>query len=208
MAIQDRSGNPKILAAQFRIKHKDIFNAEQLYKWIHEWIKENEWRDVQDSTMGDRHESFYMDKTGLYGDKELWMWWRLWMFPDGFIGNSFYKLHLDLDFHFIYLRDTETMFKGKKVKTNDGELELKVWAWIEMDYKGEWSRHPILRFFLETFRLRIFYTELLRLKYQLNKEMNTLQERIKRYLQLKLFLPQIEGAQPFHSERGVPKAQY
>ncbi len=200
--------NPKILAAQFRIKHKDIFNINQFYVTVHEWLKEKQWNDIESSTEGDYHESFYMDKTGIYGDKEIWAWWRMEQFPHGeAAGNPFFKWHLDIDFHFMYVKDTELMVKGKKIASNEAEIEIKIWAWIEMDYNQEWSKHPFMKFFLDVFRLRIFYSDLLKHKYELYREAFTLQGMIKKFLALRGFLPEQER-EAFHEPHGVPEGEY
>lgn len=200
--------NPRILCAKWRVKHRDIFDMKALYKLLHEWIKEKDWIDFQDdSAVGDQHENLYLDKTGLHGDKELWIWWRVWNWPDIRHTNSFFRYHIDFDFHCVYMQDTEVMFRGKKVKTNKGEVELKTWAWIEMDYNGEWSKHPILRFFLEFFNLRIFYNDLLKHKVELYRESFRLQGIVKKFLQLKQFLPEQE-VEPFHPSKGIPEGAY
>src|SRR3989338_303411 len=187
--------NPMILAAQFRIKHKDIFNMKELYTFMHEWVKEHQWLDIQDDTEGDAHESFYFDKTDLYGNKEMWIWWRMWQFPDGEpvdTTNSFYKWRLDIDIHVLHLKETEIMHKGKKVKTDSGEVEIKIWAWIELDYNGDWSKHPILRFLIHVFHLRIYHHELDKHKHELYRLAYNYQNYIKKFLRLRTWLPQYE----------------
>lgn len=202
--------NPRILAAQFRIKYRDIFNMQDLYRTLHEWIKDNQWNDIQDDTEGDAHESFYYDRTDLYGNKEIWAWWRMWQFPDAEpadTSNSFFRYHLDIDLHVLHLKEHEIMQAGKKIKTNTGEIEIKIWSWIELDYKGQWSKHPILKFFFEIFEARIFEHDLERHKHELYRQTYLLQNQIKQYLQLKTWLPQVQ-IKPFHHGIGVPEGQF
>jgi len=202
--------NPRLLAAQFRIKHRDIFNMQQLYNLMHEWVKENQWMDTQDDFEGDAHESFYYDKTDLYGNKEIWIWWRLWQFSDGEsvdTSNSFYRWRMDIDIHAVHMKETEIMHQGKKLKTDSGEVEIKIWAWIEMDYKGEWSKHPILKFFLDVFNLRIFESELDKHKHELYRVAFNFQNYIKKYLRLRTWLPQYDR-QEFHPSQGTPEGAY
>ena len=214
MATAERAesahANPRLLAAQFRVKYNDIFSMNALYRMMHEFIKAQEWMDIQDDTVGEAHENFYYDRTDLYGNKEIWAWWRLWQFPDGEpvdTSNSFYRYHLDIDFHVLHLKEQEIMQRGKKVKTNFGEVEIKIWSWIELDYKGEWSRHPILKFLFEVFEARIFEHELERHKHELYRQTYLFQSEIKKFLQLKNWLP--EGQiQRFHQSKGVPEGQF
>ncbi len=50
-----------ILAAKFRVKWKDIFDAKQFYISLHEWIDEYGWKDPQMASSPDYHESLYFE---------------------------------------------------------------------------------------------------------------------------------------------------
>ena len=100
-----------VQAARFRIKWKDIFNVKEFYKAIHEWLEENSWKDMEDGK--DHYETLYFEKIGFFNDKELWIHWRPQKIPTA---TSFYRFHLDLDFHYLYLVPTEVIHEGKKFK--------------------------------------------------------------------------------------------
>ena len=138
------------------------------------------------------------------GEKEMWWWWRLQKIPTK---NSYYKFHLDIDSHPLYITETEVMRDGKKFKVNKGEVEVKVWAYIEFDYKGEWSRHPILKSFNKIFPKRIFKKELYEdHKLELYREMYILQAYLKKWMKLKSFLP-YEEITTFHPSQSYPEWQ-
>jgi hypothetical protein len=183
-------GSNSVQAAYFRIKFKDIFNLKQFYTAMHEWLLEYEWSSVDSQGKlenKDFWETLFLERIIEGGAKEGWWWWRMQRIPGG---NSYYKYHLDLDFHPLYITDTEVMRDGKKFKANKGEIEVKLWAYIEFDYKGEWSKHPILKVFNKVFPKRIFKDELYEShKLELYRECYILNAFIKKWMKLRSFLP-------------------
>ncbi|MBR9691345.1 hypothetical protein GOV06_01020 [Candidatus Woesearchaeota archaeon] len=194
-----------IPAAKFRVKYKDIFNLKEFYRALHEWLVEFGWSSVDSlgNIEGQDHwETYYIERTETNGMKEMYWWWRLQKLP---IINSYYKFHLDLDFHPLGISDTEVMRDGKKFKVHKGEVEVKVYAYIEFDYRGEWSTHPFLKYFNKIFPSRIFRKELYEHhKLELYREAYTLQAYMKKWFKLKSFLP-YEEITPFYPSHAFPK---
>ena len=198
--------NQTITAAKYRIKWKDIFDAKQFYTAVHEWLDEYGWTDHENKT--EHYETLYFEKVGVMGDKELWVRWRLWKFPDG-VENSYYKYHIDLDFHYLYLIPTEVMHEGKKFKKNiyKGEVEVWISSYVQFDYAGVWSKHPVLKYFNKIFPKRIFRKDLYdEKKKELYRESYILQNYIKHWFKLKRFLPH-EEVKPFHPSYAFPTYQ-
>lgn len=195
-----------VQAAQFRVKFKDIFNLKEFYKAMHEWTKEYEWSSVESDGLtienDDQYETLYLEKQDAAGAKEMWWWWRLQKMP---ISNSYYKWHMDIDYHILVMLPAEVMREGKKLKVNKGEVEVKIWAYLEFDYQGQWSKHPILKMFNKIFPNRIFKKEVYEdHKLELYREMYTLQAFIKKWFKLRSFLPYEEIA-PFFPSRTYPE---
>lgn len=195
-----------IQAAHFTIKFRDIFSLKGLYVALHEWFLEYEWSsadskgDVPDGK--DYWETLYLEKEGQKGDKEMWWWWRLQKLPTG---NSYYKYHIDMDFHIVYMLPTEVVRDGKKFKANKGEVEIKLWAYLEFDYQNQWSKHPILKMFNLSFPKRIYKNEIYEShKLELYRESYILQNYIKKWFKLKTFLP-YEEITPFHPPETYPE---
>jgi len=187
-----------IETARFRVKWRDIFNIKEFYRAIHEWLDEYQWQDLEDGL--DHYETLYFEKVGTMGDKEMWVRWRPQKLP---ISNSYYKYHLDLDFHYLYLRPAEVMHEGKKLKKNvyKGEVEVWITALIEIDHEGKWSNHPVMRYFNKLFPERIFRSAIyVEHKRELYREAYILQNFIKHWFKLKRFLPYEEIEQFFPSE--------
>ncbi|MBW2966111.1 hypothetical protein KY342_03330 [Candidatus Woesearchaeota archaeon] len=195
-----------VQAASFRVKFKDIFNLKEFYKAMHEWMLEYGWSSVESDGLtieeGDDHyETLYLEKQDAGGAKEMWWWWRLQKLP---VSNSYYKWHMDIDSHVLYMLPAEVMREGKKLKVNKGEVEVKIWAYLEFDYLGQWSKHPVLKMFNKIFPNRIFKKELYEdHKLELYREMYTFQAYVKRWFKLRSFLP-YEEITPFFPSWAYP----
>ena len=111
MPIQNIGPNA-VRAAYFTVKFKDIFHLKEFYRAMHEWLLEYDWNGA-DAGGGveatDHYETLYLEKQGLEGDKEMWWWWRLQKYPVKEAPNSYYKFHLDIDYHILYMLQTEVM---------------------------------------------------------------------------------------------------
>ncbi len=208
MPVKDISEGA-ILAANFRIKFKDIFNLKGLYIAMHEWLSEYDWSSVGFDSKGkveiedgkDQYETLYLERVSPNGAKEMYWFWRLQKIPTS---NSYYKYHLDIDYHPLYIFPTEVVRDGKKLKAHKGEVEAKIWAYIEFDYKGEWSKHPILKYFNKMFPKRIFKKDLYTFhKKELYREAYILQAFMKKWFKLKSFLPS-EEITPFFPSKTYP----
>ena len=147
--------NPTIYASRFRVKFKDVFDMKRLYALLREWLKEHGWADIKGD--GEHYETLYLQKEDKKGAKEIYMWWRLGRFP---VKNSYYKYILNVDYHTITLTDKEIVYEGKKLKVNKGTIEVRIRTYIELDYEGKWSSHPVLNFFKDIFRERIYKKDL------------------------------------------------
>lgn len=206
MPIQ-KIGPNAIKAAKWRVKFKDIFHLKEFYRAMHEWMTEYGWSSTEADGIkieedNDQFETLYMERIGPQGDKEMWWWWRLQKLPTS---NSYYKYHFDIDCHIVHMLSAEVMREGKKLKVNKGEIEINVWAYIEFDYKGEWSKHPILRMFNKVFPKRIFKKELYDdHKLELYREIYIFQSYIKKWFKLKSFLP-YEEIVPFYPSWAYPE---
>lgn len=185
MPAVESKGYKRIQVARYRVKYKDVFDMTKFYKDLHEWLKEKGWADLEDK--GDHYETMYMEKIDAGGGKEILIRWRPLKIPEK---NSYYRYWMDFDFHCIGLKGMEIVKEGKKLKAHKGELELYVTAFMDLDYKGEWSSHPILKFFNKLFPERIFRKELFDVhKTELYREAYELQGFIKNWFKLKTFAP-------------------
>ena len=129
-----------------------------------------------------------------YGGKELWVWWRFQKNIEGKY-SGYFKCFLDIDFHGAYLQNVEIMHQGKKVKVDDGEVEIFFRPKIEGDYTGQWRDHWFLKHFQDIYEQRILSADIEKFEKNLWRETYRIQSKIKAFLNLKTFIP---TAPPFH----------
>lgn len=177
-----------------KMKYKDIFNLKEFYKALHEWFKEYEWKDMESED--DRWESYYGERSSPGGAKEIWIWWRLYKkAPE----TEYLNYYLDLDFHVIGLVPTEVIKGGNKIKTQSGEIELKIRGYVELKYMSKFKESAILSRLEKLFTKRIYKgtTERERELYQ---EVHALYNFVKQWFKLKRYLPYEERATFFPSQ--------
>ena len=103
------------------LKYKDVFDLEELYKAMHDWLAERGWSEIGDTL--DRWETSYTEVIGKGGVKELKFWWRLQKKP---ANTDAFMYYLDIDFHGLGLKDTEVIKSGQKIKAQKGELTMRI----------------------------------------------------------------------------------
>lgn len=187
---------------QFKVKYKDVFHLKNLYIMMHEYLSEEGWRGPVSGGKGVYEhsdiETLYLEKfcqKGLHaGGKEMWVYWRTSKPYEGKY-SGYFKNHLDLDFHMVYMQDIEVVHQGKKMKIQKGEIEMFFRAWIEADYRHLWEKHWLLKHLQDIYERRIMIQELDKREKELWREAYRLQNRVKRYLNMRIFIPTPE---PFH----------
>jgi len=192
---------------EMRVKYKDVFHLKNLYIMLHEYLYEEGWYGTPKAEkQGERYismahlniEKLYLEKfcqTGLHsGGKEMWVWWRLQKAPDTKF-NAYFKYRLDMDFHMVYLQNREVMHQGKKMKVQWGEIEIFIRPWIEGDINGQWEKHWFLKHMQALYEERLLIQEMDKREKELWREAYRLQGVIKRYFNMRTFIPVPE---PFH----------
>ena len=175
-----------------RIKYKDIFGMKPFYEALHEWLQEYGWKDAEEPVAsGDHWESFYGERIGQGGAREIWIQWRVQKPAPGGAGRLRY--YLDMDFHCLALVNTEVIVDGKKVKTNKGEVELTMKAYIDEEYKKDFAKSPVLKSITNFFSKRIYHEQLEMRKKELYQEIYILNNFIKQWFKLKRYLPYEEA---------------
>ncbi len=177
-----------LVAARFRIKHKDFFNMKALYVIMHEWLVEEGYASRKDANFP---ETFYLHRDTLRSGQELWIWWRVEKKPSS---NSFYRFKINIDFHVILLREADVVYEGQKFKADWGEPEITITATIESDFEKKWQKHWFLKNFYEIFWKRMYKQDFELHKHELYRDAYRFQEAIKTYLKLQTYLPEPELA--------------
>jgi len=181
--------------AEFEIEREDVFHLKNLYKLIHEWFMMNGFVSIDSND--DKVETLYFQRILDNGNSEHHIWWRLHKIPGG---NNYYKYYVRFDFQTLNMGKGEVVVKGKKVKTNSGDVIMRCKTYVILDYKQEWRKHPILKTFHGWWRRYFYKKHFDFIKTDLWVTTYKLQDVIKQYLNLK---NPYEMQKPFNPEGGV-----
>lgn len=185
-----------IVIPEVRVVYKDVFHMKQVYRVVNDWLSLENWSDSTEfrshGTKHDFMEVMYLERRLKF--KEWRFWWRLYKKI-----NEYYCYRLNLNWKIVSVVDVEIMHEGKKIKCQSGELELKIQPRIEVDWQDQWEKHWLLKHFHRWFRTRVFYKDLDRHKIELWRDAYRLQGMIKKYLEMKTFMPEMEV---FHEKFG------
>ena len=133
------------LVERFEVEFENVFHFKNLYKMVHEeWMPK--WGFESYGGRGEP-ETLYFDKTLDSGAKEYHIWWRMQR-----VENAYFKFFIKLDFQGLNMTTVEVMHEGKKVKTNRGDMIIRIEAWLLLDYQDEWAKHGILKRFKKKFQ--------------------------------------------------------
>ncbi len=187
-------GTHNILVAQLEIENEETFHMKNLYKLIYNWLSEEGFADVYG---GDYPEVFYLERILGSGSKEHRIWWRCLRTPEK---SQYYRYFLKIDYMTLNMKAIEVMHQGHKMKTDRGDVIIRIWAYLQLDYTKRWRSSPFMMRFDKLFRNRIYKAQIEAYKVDLYKTSYRLQNVIKQYLKLKTLY---EMPKPFHPEKGL-----
>ncbi len=182
-----------------RVKYKDLFDLKAFYQFLREYFRENGWKDDEESL--DHWESYYGERIDQKGAREIWFLWRLKKTPEigSAQGSPFVDFYIDMDFHCLGITDAEVIKEGKKMKTNKGEIEMKIWAYVHEAFMEKFDKHRLLKHLSKVMAHRLYHKEVMQRKKELYQEVYTLQHFIKQWFKLKRHLPYEEVQQFYRS---------
>ncbi len=188
-----------------KVKFKDVFEFKSFYEELWEWCKEHGWKDWE--TEGENFERFYGERVTTGGIKEIWIRWRPYKTAEGSPGVkqngkdlAYLTYYLDIDFHILGLGSAEIVKDGKKIKTDKGEIEISIKAFIEKNYEYEFEKHSLLKGVLDVFSSRIYKKKLEERQRELYREAYVMQTFIKQWFKMKTYLPYAQGENFFPSK--------
>lgn len=108
-----------------KVKYGGIFNFSDFYKFCYEWLTEELGFDVA--------EEQYVEK--IKGDtKEVEFKWA-----GSRKVTDYFKFEIKVDFRIIALKKVEVVQNNVKVKTNEGNLDVKCSGTLVRDYDGKFE---------------------------------------------------------------------
>ena len=119
------------------LKHKGLFDFAKFYKFCYDWLAEETGLLLQ--------ENKYVEK--LSGDtKEIDVEWS------GFTKlTDYFRFDMKVNFKILGMKQVEIMKDGKKIKTNEGQIEMKVKGTLVRDWQGRFEKSPFQKFMREIY---------------------------------------------------------
>lgn len=116
-----------------KIKYEGVFSFKDFYQFCYDYLaNEKGFENIE--------ESGYKEKI-KGNEKEIEVEWN-----DKKKFNDYFLHQLKVEFKIKQLKDVEVQQGGKKVKTNQGEIEVKAKGTLVSDYLGKYEVSPFLRF--------------------------------------------------------------
>ncbi|MEM4261182.1 MAG: hypothetical protein QXG00_08110 [Candidatus Woesearchaeota archaeon] len=178
-----------IRVALYEIEYENVYHLKNLYWLMHEWF------DIENFESLDHDgyfENLYWQKIKPDGSIDHHIWWRTIRVPKN---NNYYRYFIKVDIQTLNIGKSEMMSRGKKYNVNQGDVIIRVEAYLQLDYNNKWKKHWLLKNFDTWYRRRFFKRYVEDLKKDLYKTVYRFQDTIKQYLELhtKFDLPK-----PFH----------
>lgn len=115
------------------VERGGTFNFEAFYVFMHQWFQKEAFKHWQ---AGDnRIEDFYLQRDRADGVMENLIWWRAYK-PI----NPYICYFCKLDWQNFGAKQTETMYRGKKVRAHKMGLTLRIWWWVQIDPENRWEK--------------------------------------------------------------------
>jgi len=160
-----------------RVKYNGVFNLQALYDVMHDWLVEEEWGSPKNNKFG---ETMFKKFERPNNMKDFRIHWRLKKQVNPYIQHI-----MDIDFNILFITDVETIYKGKKIKTNKSDCDINLRIRTEYDYGGKWSQHPLLKHIAILFPKRIYWKELEENRIRAYRDSYRFQQAIKDFWGLK-----------------------
>jgi len=171
------------------IVSREVFNLPYMYFLMHEWLIEHEYCPRTDWDFG---EKYFMERDlGGTAGKEIRVRWRC----EKQSRDKLFTFKLDINWWVLGLKETEVVVKGKKIKANTGEVEIKIWPRMIISPAFFQGRGELFKGFVKNVLIkRLIRKKVLSIRKDLYEEAYQLQEALKTYLKIETYLedPQLK----------------
>ncbi len=117
-----------------KVKYKGVFDLELLYKKLREWFLNKGYSDTCEGG-----EEKYSEKIKPNG-KQMEIIWKTGKEVEG----GYFKLNISLVFFINGLNEVEVDKDGKKIKLNNGEIEISFNALLIENANNSWDEHSLM----------------------------------------------------------------
>lgn len=113
-------------------KHTGYWKYADVYNMMFNWFKSHGYKINED---------LYNEKIMSIGKEVIAKWKGEKKITD------YFKFRIQADWHILGMKDVEVEIDGKKVKTNNGEVEIIFKGILIKDYEKRWEDKPLWKFF-------------------------------------------------------------
>lgn len=157
-----------------KVVYKGLFDISDLYKEIKSWLDHKGYGDEN----SDFKEETYVER--LKGDsKQIEVKWICEKEASDYSKNK-----ITITFFVVGLSDAETDWKGKKIKTNQGEIEINISSELITNASGKWDPNSLMK---KIYEKLIVKDRIQNEMIELYKDTYKLQDTIKTFLELRQF---------------------
>jgi hypothetical protein len=115
------------------LKFTGIFKFSDFYKFCYDWLSEETGVDVAEEKYGEKLKGSEKEiKAEWVGTKKL---------------TDYFQSKIKVKFEIQSLKNVEIVMDGKKIKTNNGEVKMKVDGILVKDYQSKFEKTASMKFF-------------------------------------------------------------
>ena len=154
-----------------KVRHVGIFDFKEVYRICYEWFI-NEGYDVA--------EKVYLERIQQKGKEIEINWVAVRKVSD------YFRFRIESKWHILGLTDIEVEENGKKIKMNQGDLEIRFNVILEKDYKHQWENNNFFKGLRKIYDRYILKARILEYEKKLFLEMTSLANQVKAKLGLSM----------------------
>lgn len=151
-----------------KLKFKGITNFKNLYNFMHDWLKEEEFDVTEES---------YSEKVkGATKEIEI-----LWSIARKL--TDYYEVKGNVKIKITNLKEVEVEISGKRKTMEELEFELEIKGVLVRDWDNQWAS-PTTKFFKELYDKYVVKSRTLEMKERVGSIVQEFKEQVKAYLEL------------------------
>lgn len=153
-----------------KIKYDGIFDFKEFYKFCYQWLVE----EMQLDTVEDKYaEKIAGDSKGI---KVEWTGTRK--------VTDYFKFSVSVKFEILNLTNVELTQSGKKIKMNNGSVEVKVKGTLIRDYDGKFEKTAGQKFMRSIYEKWVIHSRIDQFETKLILDCNEFLAQAKAFLDL------------------------
>lgn len=186
---------------EFEFRVIKVFHMKNFYKFMYMWFQEEGYRAVNPDSMVDEYPEVYYEEWRLPdGEFQRRIWWRFMFNPETHSKpTSRYRYFIDVNFKNLYMKNVESVINGRKVKAQEGEVEVGVKAYVWIDTESVVA-NPFLKTFGYFFKKRWIKHTKEGYRDEIRWRMRRLQDAMKEFFNIVTYE---DNQKNFHLERGL-----